>query len=250
MSKKYSVEQYLKEESPIRKELLAFFNTDDVIFIFDIGCCEGLDAIKYSRLFPNSKIYCFEPIPSNNDLIKINIDKNNIANVFLFQTALSDVIGEAEFHVSDGEPEGKNVDNWRFGNKSSSLLPPKKAKEFFPWLKFENKTIVPTDTIFNFCKTNNIPRIDFIHMDVQGAELMVLNGASDFISNIGLIWMEVEAIELYEKQPLKNEVETFMKKNNFVKWKDTVNKIAGDQLYVNKRIITPKHKITKFFSKK
>lgn len=242
---KYSTEQYLKAEIQIKKELLSFFKTDSELTIFDIGCCEGLDTIKYSRLFPNSKIYCFEPIPSNFELIKTNLESSNIKNANPFQIALSDKIGQAEFHLSSGEPEGKETEDWRFGNKSSSLLPPKKTKEVVPWLKFENTINIPTDTIFNFCRKNNLDRIDFIHMDVQGAELMVLKGAEDLLSRIGMIWLEVEAIELYDGQPLKSEVEKFMQKNGFSKWEDTVNNIAGDQLYVNQKLITPIHKFKK-----
>jgi hypothetical protein len=62
---------------------------------------------------------------------------------------------------------------------------------------------------------------------------MVLEGAGSFLKNIKLIWMEVEAVELYKNQPLKNDVERFMQKNNFINILDTVNEVAGDQLYAN-----------------
>ena len=71
-------------------------------------------------------------------------------------------------------------------------------------------------------------------MDVQGAELMVLKGAQSILSRIGAIWLEVESVELYKGQPLKNVIELFMKKSGFVKLVDTVNDIAGDQLYVSR----------------
>lgn len=74
-------------------------------------------------------------------------------------------------------------------------------------------------------------------MDVQGAELMVLKGAENFIKNINMIWLEVEAVELYKAQPLKNDVEQFMLDNNFTKIKDTVYNEAGDQFWVNKNYI-------------
>jgi hypothetical protein len=62
---------------------------------------------------------------------------------------------------------------------------------------------------------------------------MVLKGAGTMLKNIRMIWMEVEAIELYKDQPLKNEVEEFMARNGFIKLKDTVDNISGDQLYIN-----------------
>ncbi len=87
-----------------------------------------------------------------------------------------------------------------------------------------------------------INNIDLAFIDVQGAELMVLKGAGDFIKNIEAIWMEVESIELYANQPLKNDVESFMKSHGFIKIIDTVDEVAGDQLYVKR----PKGILNKF----
>ena len=63
---------------------------------------------------------------------------------------------------------------------------------------------------------------------------MVLKGAGDVIERIKLIWMEVEAIELYEGQPLKSEVEGFMRAHGFNLLVDTVGRVSGDQLWVSR----------------
>ena len=76
--------------------------------------------------------------------------------------------------------------------------------------------------------------VDFIHIDVQGAELKVLKGAENNIRKIKAIWLEVEKISLYKNQPLNCDVENFFERNNFLKIKDTVGNISGDQLYINK----------------
>ena len=110
-------------------------------------------------------------------------------------------------------------------------------------LKFDQIETVDTDTLHSFCQEHKIQLIDYIHIDVQGAELMVLNGASAYISRIKMIWMEVENIPLYKDQPLKTEVELYMLRNGFTKIKDTVNHISGDQLWVNLRYF-PKKKMT------
>lgn len=238
-----SDEIYLKEELEIKKELLDFYTTKKSLIIFDIGTCDGLDAVKYHRLFPNSTLYAFEPLPANFLLLKQNIEKYNCP-IFPINLALSNEVGTAEFHVSSGRPQDVASDiDWDFGNKSSSLLPPNKASEVLPWLKFQEKITVETSTLDSFCLQKSISLIDFIHMDVQGAEMLVLKGASSMLSKIKMIWMEVENIELYKNQPLKTDVESFLKKNGFTKVKDTVNQIAGDQLWVNLNYF-PKKKLT------
>jgi hypothetical protein len=106
-------------------------------------------------------------------------------------------------------------------------------KKHTSWLQFNKKVEVETKRLEDYVKSKNVDCIDFAHIDVQGAELMVLEGAGSFLKNIKLIWMEVEAVELYKNQPLKNDVERFMQKNNFINILDTVNEVAGDQLYAN-----------------
>lgn len=226
---------YIKSPSPVERELRTLFNVSSPIIIFDIGSCEGEDSIRYSRLFPNSKIFAFEPLPHNVEMIKSQLDTYSVKNVRVFQTALGDTVGYADFYVSSGQKDSDVVDNdWDYGNKSSSLLPPHaNNKEFFPWLKFSEKVKVPVNTLEHFCASKEIRQIDFIHLDVQGAELKVLVGTGDLINHINAVWMEVEKIPLYETQPLKQDIENFMRKHAFMKLKDTVTRIAGDQLYVS-----------------
>ncbi|AMR31836.1 hypothetical protein A0256_10585 [Mucilaginibacter sp. PAMC 26640] len=226
-------DRYLNTPFEFQNQLTALFSTDAAITIFDIGACEGEDSIKYSKLYPHSKIYAFEPLPGNFEKVKSNIEKYQAANVAPFCQALSDKIETTVFYISSGAPAGQeNNPDWDFGNKSSSLLPPDKVSEEFEWLKFNQQVEIQTNTLFNFCKDKAINQIDFIHLDVQGAELLVLQGAGNFIKDIKCIWLEVENVSLYKNQPLKKDVERFMKQNEFTKIIDTVGSVSGDQLYV------------------
>jgi FkbM family methyltransferase len=236
-------EKYILADLPIKKDILKLFSVRDNIIIFDIGGCEGEDSIRYSKLFPNSKIFVFEPLPSNQRLIKENLKRFNVKNVNLIQEALSDNISTEKFYVSSGSPNEMSSElNWDFGNKSSSLLPPDKLGELIPWLKFNDIIEVPTNTIKNFVHINKISNIDFIHMDVQGAELKVLNGANSFIRNIKAIWLEVSDLDLYKEQPKKNDIEIFMAEHNFTLLKTLSDGVNGDQLYINKKFF----KLVKF----
>ncbi|MDB5145726.1 MAG: hypothetical protein JWQ66_4439 [Mucilaginibacter sp.] len=243
-------ENYVKSPLEIENTLLKLFDKNSEIIIFDIGACEGEDSIRYSNLFPDSKIFAFEPLSANIKKIESNILKYKKTNISLYPTALSNAIGFSPFYVSSGSPAGQeNNLEWDFGNKSSSLLRPDKVKQEFDWLKFNSEIRIPTDTLINFCITNNIGQIDFIHLDVQGAELDVLKGAGNYINKIKSIWLEVEKISLYENQPLKRDVELFMKANGFVKIIDTVGNISGDQFYVNNQLAEGYHSKRKPFSK-
>lgn len=230
----YSFESYIKSPFPFEKEIAAYFSANDELTIFEIGACEGEDTIKLRRKFPRSRVFAFEPLPKNIEIIKTHLDTHAIDNVELFDIALSNKNGTATFHVSSGHPDDQpKTDDWDFGNKSSSLLPPKEHLNTHKWMKFEQKISVKTQRLDEFCVENSVNHINFIYMDVQGAELMVLDGAGGMLSKIDIIWLEVEAIELYADQPLKDDVEQFMQDNGFTCIMSTVGEIAGDQLYVS-----------------
>ncbi len=220
--------KYLSLKSPIDYELGQLFARRDNIVLFDIGACEAEDSIRYALMFPNATIHSFEPLPSNLEIIRDNLDKTKLTHhIQLHEIALSDKNGTATFHVSSSS-QGVHA------NKSSSLLEPKDHLIFYDFVNFDEKIEVQTATLFDFCQTQHLTHIDFIHMDVQGAELNVLKGAGKLIHSIKAIWLEVSPHEIYKGQALENEVYSFMKANGFFLVKNNVFHKYGEQLYLRK----------------
>ena len=121
----------------------------------------------------------------------------------LVPLALSDRAGEATFHVSSGRPPDLFAgENWNYGNKSSSLLVPAATGPMHGWIEFKEAITVRTGTLDDFCAQRGLARIDFIQMDVQGAEQLVLAGAAAMLPRITAIWLEVSAREHYRGQAL------------------------------------------------
>lgn len=240
----YNRDKYILADSPLKKDLLKLFKKNDKIIILDIGGCEGEESIRYSRIFPLSSIYIFEPLPENQKLVAENVIKYKTENIELIPMAVSDKEGVSQFYVSSGHPENLSKDlDWDFGNKSSSLLSP----EINPhkWLNYNDIINVETITLHSFLANKKINIVDFIHMDVQGAELKVLIGAGDFIKKTKAIWLEVADIELYKNQPLRKDIENFMDSNGFYLIKSEIEGQVGDQFYLNKKFF----KIFSFFSR-
>ena len=237
----FNREEYINSPVEIESELLSLLDSTKPLVIFDIGACEAEDSIRYANLFPMATVYAFEPRIDNCAKAKELIKKYNKSNIILENIALSDKNGTAEFYLSEGEPEGgKDYKEWDFGNKSSSLLPPsEEMQKHTSWLQFNKKIEVETLRLEDYATKKNMATIDFAHIDVQGAELMVLEGAGTFLKKIKMIWLEVEAIELYKNQPLKDDVAVFMHENNFVNILDTVSNVSGDQLYINLAFFSP-----------
>ncbi|WP_009632848.1 FkbM family methyltransferase [Synechocystis sp. PCC 7509] len=75
---------------------------------------------------------------------------------------------------------------------------------------------IPTTTLDTFCQSEGIKEIDFLQVDVQGADVQVLQGASQVLANsILAVQVEVEFSHLYVNQPLFADVDTFMRKQGF-----------------------------------
>lgn len=66
-----------------------------------------------------------------------------------------------------------------------------------------------------------LPQIDFIKMDIQGAELTVLKNGSEKLSNCLAAQLEVSWVCLYENQPTFGDIDVWMRSQGFVPHKFT-----------------------------
>jgi FkbM family methyltransferase len=202
--------------------------------LLEIGACEGENSIRYAQFFPRANIHVFEPLPKNYQAVLQHIAKYQPANLRAHQLCLSEQIGFADFFVSSGRPENATDLEWDYGNKSSSLLPPDRNADYFPWMEFKEKIQVKTDTLDNFCRANGLGEIGFMHIDVQGAELMVLKGGQAMLQHTQAMWIEVSDVPLYQGQALQQDIEDFLRPLGFTKIVDTVAGWSGDQFWVKK----------------
>jgi FkbM family methyltransferase len=166
--------------------------------IFDVGAHYGETALRYNTLFPGASIYSFEPFPDS--VVKFRQNVREYSNIKVFEHALSNVQGESILYSNSSDATNSLLDS----NKTDS------------WIDNETKTndtiTVKTDTVDSFCQRMNIGSIDILKLDVQGAELLTLQGASGMLQGkkINLIYTEVEFIEIYKGQPLFHDITTYL----------------------------------------
>jgi hypothetical protein len=65
---------------------------------------------------------------------------------------------------------------------------------------------IPVQTL----DATELPRLDFIKLDVQGAELNVLQGGRQILKDVVGIQCEVEFVQIYHDQPLFGDVTRFL----------------------------------------
>lgn len=79
----------------------------------------------------------------------------------------------------------------------------------------ETKSI-DTISIDDFAEAEKIQTVDFIKIDIQGAELDAFMGAHKSLPGTLAIVTEVEFIPLYRNQPLFRDVDAYLEKNGFM----------------------------------
>ena len=80
----------------------------------------------------------------------------------------------------------------------------------------KNISEIKTISIDKFMETEKIKTIDFIKIDIQGAELDVFKGANKCLENILSIVSEVEFIQIYKNQPLFGDVCSFLNRKDIM----------------------------------
>jgi FkbM family methyltransferase len=132
--------------------------------VLDIGAHHGLYALLAStKVGRRGRVLAFEPSPRECGRLKRHLRWNRCSNVKLVPFALSDEPGEADFYLVDGFEDGFN-----------SLRPPATAER----LRTVRVQVRCLDAVLSEL---DISKVDFIKLDVEGAEFSVLNGAIELL---------------------------------------------------------------------
>lgn len=179
-------------DGKLAKYIESIGGSNGIIFV---GVNTGDELPYLKSICPN--IYAFEPI--NHPSVMEQLNRHSDTNTKIFNYAISDFNGDTIMY-----PATNNY-------QSSSLLKPTKHLEEFP-IPFIEPIKVECRRLdyFDFFKS-----CDCLLMDVQGAELNVLNGISDF-SNIKLIYCEYTSFHhLYENQCLFKDLNSKLESCGF-----------------------------------
>ena len=69
------------EQDIILEKIVPHLKKRNIKIILDIGAHIGSHSLIYSQMFPDSKIYCFEPQKEIYEILETNINDNNLHNV-------------------------------------------------------------------------------------------------------------------------------------------------------------------------
>lgn len=130
--------------------------------IFDCGANIGATAVYYSVLFPEADIYCFEPVPANLELLRLNTQRHS-DRIRVIPTGLSDAPGSFEFHPSN---DPRNHGGGSFARSGVDM----------------SRTLsLPVITVEQAMREVGVDHIDLFKIDTEGAELPIVRGIPEDI---------------------------------------------------------------------
>lgn len=128
--------------------------------VFDIGANIGYFTLIFAKLVgENGKVYAFEPSPDVFDILKKNVELNGYKNVVLLKKAVSTKTEKIKLYVCESGASDNHIYN-SCDNRQTILID---AIALDDWFK------------------NYDGKIDFIKMDVQGAEGKALQGMTNLL---------------------------------------------------------------------
>lgn len=160
-------------------------------------------------------------IEGNNDLVLEMKEKGIKVHNYLISDKNDE---EIDFNISNN-------------GQSSSILNFGSHSKHYPKIKFIKKIKTKSIRIDKFYEIENIKEnsLNFLNIDIQGAELKALIGMGNILHNFDYLYLEINKEKVYEDCCLVDEIDEYVKKYNFERIETYWTKAGwGDGFYKKK----------------
>jgi FkbM family methyltransferase len=202
----------LTRGAPEPQEILPYLEAFDTLprdaTVVELGAGWAFYTVVAGRRLPQSKLFAVEANPQLLEITRRNIALNGLAD-------RTTVLHAAAWNV-DGETL-----NFREAGYGS-------------WVHHRGEYAVPSLSVDGFRATHGLNRIHVLHMDVQGAELKVLDGAARSLAEatIDHVFIGTHSDELHEQCRARLEACGF----TIVVSHDLSQSASGDGVLVGRRL--------------
>ena len=145
------------------REIYRFKTVNPRPYIVDCGANIGLSVIYFKQHYPNSRIVAFEPDATVCTALRHNITSHNVKDVTIVQKGLWNEETSVRF-FSEGADAGRVA------------------------LESDNHKIVEVETV-RLRDYLQVP-VDFLKVDIEGAEDTVLRDCKDLLKNVEYMFVE------------------------------------------------------------
>jgi FkbM family methyltransferase len=140
--------------------------------VVDVGANVGIHtAIAARSVAPTGRVYGFEPVPENFDILVRNLARNQISNVVVEQRAVGSAVGQSTIYLEDRSIGTHSL----LRNENSNL-----AKSLS----------VPVTTLDSYFANEMPDVVNLLKIDVEGYEPNVLRGATTLLGRTDHLLIE------------------------------------------------------------
>ena len=168
------------------EESYKFLTKSNAPLIVDCGANIGVSICYFKWLFPNANILAFESNVEISEILKENIEKNQLNNIQVFNKAVW--INDEGVEMTSNLADNSSV----FGIGKKDKIPSVRLKSI---LQDEKRNI------------------DLLKIDIEGAEVEVIKDCSDYLEKVNHIFIEYHSF-LNNRQEL-DEILLILRNKNF-----------------------------------
>lgn len=170
-------------------------------FMVDVGAHAGSFTVQFKDLFSDSKVLMVDALEESKEYLeRVSSKLEDVDYKICFLGSLCQTIDkETDFYVLDEQYSNRYNKTGSSRYKENTEVPMVVRK-------------VPVLMLDNLVKDNVV---DFIKIDVQGAELDVLSGATETLKNVDFLLLECSLVEYNQGAPLAGEVIHYLNSRGF-----------------------------------
>ena len=196
--------------------------------IFEVGAKDGEDSVKLARIWPEGKIISFEANP--NQFMKYSLKAASFPNMFGYNLAVNTYNGVAKFYLCWGSNGNDPV-----FEGASSLLEASEAQK----IHYRGPEITVPCVIFDdWCRNNDVSKVDFMWLDIEGFELQFLRSSPRILETVKVIQSETNFFDFRKGTTRFKVLKAFLEKRGFKMVAHWYNEgLQGDAVFVRKALL-------------
>lgn len=171
-------------------------------YVIDGGANLGSFTSAFLQLHQPERLILVEAIPEMAEQLRARFGAQE--GVSVVSAALSNQTAKAKFAIN------------RYVDASSLLeIDPRNTEWFGHDLRVARTIEVPTITLPELMAAQGLEVVDFLKLDLQGAERLVLTGAETVLDRVRVIYTEVFFEQLYHGAWLFRDTDDFLSRHGF-----------------------------------
>lgn len=187
---------YLRNQVTTMFSVFSYIPRDGDVII-DIGAGVGTETLIYSMMTgKNGKVFAVEAHPETYQSLGLMIDSNGIDNVNCSNIAVSDSTKKVFIETRANHVENQIT---TFDSINQEI----------------NGGFVQSVPLDDYIKANKIEKINFLKMNIEGAELHAIKGMTESIKIIDHIAISCHDFFIDGSTEIKEAVIDFLKENNY-----------------------------------